>query len=218
MADVPVDTSSRDARGEWQPESLPKPGPLFQWPPRPIPILKFLFTHHGLLEPFTMLFKHLEVQGTGSLPPSSARRVPASPRCRALAIYGLMPVPVSSERNRPLAPPRGTLLCSPLMSPRARSASKRCISGFCDLALPTSWKSRVKLSLKPRYSSWKCSLSIATVSLAAFRGSGYPVMRAACESANMVNACPYVSLRELTTWPSCLQVLNQPPFGIPEVA
>ena len=84
MADVPVDTSSRDARGEWQPESLPKPGPLFQWPPRPIPILKFLFTHHGLLEPFTVFYMALAAVSWLFLTPSMERMNSFSPDWMAL--------------------------------------------------------------------------------------------------------------------------------------
>ena len=38
-----ADLTGRSVRGEWQPESLPKPAPLFAWPPKLAPILKFFF-------------------------------------------------------------------------------------------------------------------------------------------------------------------------------
>lgn len=34
-------TINRDARGEWQPETLPQPGGLFRWPPKLVPILTY---------------------------------------------------------------------------------------------------------------------------------------------------------------------------------
>lgn len=44
----------RDARGEWQPEVLPEPSPLFQWPPRPVAVLKYLFAPQGFLWPVNL--------------------------------------------------------------------------------------------------------------------------------------------------------------------
>jgi sterol desaturase/sphingolipid hydroxylase (fatty acid hydroxylase superfamily) len=42
-------TELRDSRGEWKPEELPKPGPLFRWPLNILKILKFLFLPGGYL-------------------------------------------------------------------------------------------------------------------------------------------------------------------------
>ena len=53
MADATIDT--RNSRGEWQPETLPKPGALFRWPPDPVAIFKFLFGYEGLLWPFNLV-------------------------------------------------------------------------------------------------------------------------------------------------------------------
>jgi len=44
----------RDARGEWRPEQLPTPSPLFTWPWRPGKILKYLFGPVGLLWPYNL--------------------------------------------------------------------------------------------------------------------------------------------------------------------
>ena len=44
----------RDERGEWQPELLPQPSPIFQWPWRPIKILKYLFAPVGFLWPYNL--------------------------------------------------------------------------------------------------------------------------------------------------------------------
>ncbi|MEI6876545.1 MAG: sterol desaturase family protein [Spirochaetota bacterium] len=41
----------RDPRGEWQPEVLPEPGPLFQWPWKAVRILKYYFAPVGFLWP-----------------------------------------------------------------------------------------------------------------------------------------------------------------------
>jgi sterol desaturase/sphingolipid hydroxylase (fatty acid hydroxylase superfamily) len=44
----------RDARGEWRPELLPQPSPIFQWPWRPVKILKYLFGPQGFLWPYNL--------------------------------------------------------------------------------------------------------------------------------------------------------------------
>ena len=51
-----ADLSIRDSRGEWQPESLPKPNPSFQWPLHPIVILKYLFWPGGLILSWNALY------------------------------------------------------------------------------------------------------------------------------------------------------------------
>ena len=49
------------ARGEWQPESLPKPSPMFSWPIKLVPILKMLFGHDGLLWPKNAIYMGIAV-------------------------------------------------------------------------------------------------------------------------------------------------------------
>jgi sterol desaturase/sphingolipid hydroxylase (fatty acid hydroxylase superfamily) len=44
----------RDARGEWQPDILPQPSPLFTWPWKPAKVLKYLFGPVGLLWPYNL--------------------------------------------------------------------------------------------------------------------------------------------------------------------
>jgi len=51
----------RDARGEWVPDELPKPSPLFSWPWRPKAILKYLFAPGGLYVPFILFYLLLAV-------------------------------------------------------------------------------------------------------------------------------------------------------------
>jgi len=51
----------RDSRGEWQPEQLPEPSPLFRWPWRPRIILKYLFAPQGFLWPYNLLYALLAV-------------------------------------------------------------------------------------------------------------------------------------------------------------
>jgi sterol desaturase/sphingolipid hydroxylase (fatty acid hydroxylase superfamily) len=45
----------RDARGEWQPDRLPVPSPIFTWPWSPIKILKYLFAPQGFLWPYNLV-------------------------------------------------------------------------------------------------------------------------------------------------------------------
>ena len=46
----------RDTRGEWQPDPLPEPGPLFSRPWRPGKVLKYLFAPEGFLWPFNLFY------------------------------------------------------------------------------------------------------------------------------------------------------------------
>lgn len=55
------DTAMESERGEWQPESLPKPSPLFSWPLRLKPILRTLFGNGGMLWPKHVFFMALAV-------------------------------------------------------------------------------------------------------------------------------------------------------------
>ena len=45
---------ARDARGEWRPDILPQPSPIFTWPWRPLKILKYLFGPVGFLWPYNL--------------------------------------------------------------------------------------------------------------------------------------------------------------------
>lgn len=49
-----IDTGVRDERGEWQPRVI-TPGPLFDWPPRPRAILKWLFGYPGYFFPWPII-------------------------------------------------------------------------------------------------------------------------------------------------------------------
>ena len=51
-----VDIHARDRRGDWQPTELCKPAPLFVWPFRAIPFVKWLFGWPGFLFPWNALF------------------------------------------------------------------------------------------------------------------------------------------------------------------
>jgi sterol desaturase/sphingolipid hydroxylase (fatty acid hydroxylase superfamily) len=51
----------RDSRGEWQPETLPKPSPIFRTPWRPSEILKYLFAPEGLLWPVNAVYAGLAI-------------------------------------------------------------------------------------------------------------------------------------------------------------
>jgi hypothetical protein len=45
---------TRDARGEWLPERLPQPSPLFTWHWKPRAILKYLFAAQGFFWPWNL--------------------------------------------------------------------------------------------------------------------------------------------------------------------
>lgn len=51
----------RDKRGEWTPNPLPEPGPLFQWPLRPKKIAKYLFAPESFLWPFNLFYALLAI-------------------------------------------------------------------------------------------------------------------------------------------------------------
>ncbi|MGO8694791.1 MAG: sterol desaturase family protein [Rectinemataceae bacterium] len=44
----------RDSRGEWRPEPLPQRSPIFEWPWKPLKILKYLFAPMGFLWPYNL--------------------------------------------------------------------------------------------------------------------------------------------------------------------
>jgi len=66
------DTSlnKRDERGEWVPEDLPKPSPLFSWPWKPLQVLKYLFGPVGFLWPYNAAVALLAVISWAFFTPS----------------------------------------------------------------------------------------------------------------------------------------------------
>ncbi len=44
----------RDSRGEWVPDPLPQPSPLFSWPWKPLKVLKYFFAPVGFLWPYNL--------------------------------------------------------------------------------------------------------------------------------------------------------------------
>jgi sterol desaturase/sphingolipid hydroxylase (fatty acid hydroxylase superfamily) len=63
----------RDNHGEWQPDELPKPSPLFSLPLKPKAILAYLFAPGGLLFPFNLFLLGLAVVSGLYLTPGSER-------------------------------------------------------------------------------------------------------------------------------------------------
>jgi len=51
----------RDKRGEWVPDPLPEPGPLFQWPLKVWKIIKYLFAPESFLWPYNLFYAGLAV-------------------------------------------------------------------------------------------------------------------------------------------------------------
>ena len=71
MADA--EWGKRDSRGEWQPNNLPKPSPLFRRPWEFKGILKYLFAPEGLLWPYNLVYALLAVVTWLWFTPSLAR-------------------------------------------------------------------------------------------------------------------------------------------------
>jgi sterol desaturase/sphingolipid hydroxylase (fatty acid hydroxylase superfamily) len=61
MVMVVTDWGKRDARGEWQPDALPQPSPLFRLPWKPVEIFKYLFAPEGFFCPYNLLYALLAV-------------------------------------------------------------------------------------------------------------------------------------------------------------
>ncbi len=72
-AEAEAEAGSRDARGEWQPDQLPRPSVLFSWPLRLMPILKLLFGYEGLLWPKNALYMVAAVVAWVFLTPDLSR-------------------------------------------------------------------------------------------------------------------------------------------------
>jgi sterol desaturase/sphingolipid hydroxylase (fatty acid hydroxylase superfamily) len=68
-----ADWGTRDTRGEWRPEVLPKPGVLFDWPPRPAAIARYLFAPEGFLWPYNLLVFLIALASWLWLTPGEAR-------------------------------------------------------------------------------------------------------------------------------------------------
>jgi sterol desaturase/sphingolipid hydroxylase (fatty acid hydroxylase superfamily) len=51
----------RDAQGEWTPDALPEPAPIFAWPPRVRKSLSWLFAPEGFLWPYNLLYALMAV-------------------------------------------------------------------------------------------------------------------------------------------------------------
>lgn len=49
-------TGKRDKRGNWQPQGVIEPVPIFVWPPRPVGLLKWLFGWPGYFLPWGVLY------------------------------------------------------------------------------------------------------------------------------------------------------------------
>jgi len=67
------DWGRRDPRGEWQPDALPKPSPLFRLPWKPLDILKYLFGPQGFFLPYNLFYALLAVVCWLYFTPSLAR-------------------------------------------------------------------------------------------------------------------------------------------------
>jgi sterol desaturase/sphingolipid hydroxylase (fatty acid hydroxylase superfamily) len=68
-----MEWGKRDSRGEWQPDPLPKPSPLFRRPWQISGVLTYLFAPEGFLWPFNLFFALLAVVSWMFFTPSLAR-------------------------------------------------------------------------------------------------------------------------------------------------
>jgi sterol desaturase/sphingolipid hydroxylase (fatty acid hydroxylase superfamily) len=67
------DWGKRDSRGEWQPDVLPKPGPLFTLPWKPWEVIKSLFGPMGYILPYNAFYALLAIVSWLWFTPSLAR-------------------------------------------------------------------------------------------------------------------------------------------------
>jgi sterol desaturase/sphingolipid hydroxylase (fatty acid hydroxylase superfamily) len=67
------DWGVRDARGEWVPEALPQPSPLFRRPWKPWDVLKYLFAPEGFFCPYNLIYAGLAVLAWLFFTPSLAQ-------------------------------------------------------------------------------------------------------------------------------------------------
>lgn len=52
---------SRQPGGDWYPDARPDAPPIWKWPPRPLPIVKFLFGNPGYLFPWNVIFAAIAI-------------------------------------------------------------------------------------------------------------------------------------------------------------
>ena len=52
---------SRQPGGDWYPDARPNAPPIWKWPPRPLPIVKFLFGNPGYLFPWNVIFAAIAI-------------------------------------------------------------------------------------------------------------------------------------------------------------
>jgi sterol desaturase/sphingolipid hydroxylase (fatty acid hydroxylase superfamily) len=71
MADTAPFT--RDKRGDWRPTEPPTPTPLYDWPPRPLAVLRWLLGYPGYLLPWTLFYMALGTLTWRYLTPEIAR-------------------------------------------------------------------------------------------------------------------------------------------------
>ena len=65
----------RNAKGEWQPPYPVKYAPLFEWPPRPLVVLKWLLSYPGFLWPWNSVYLLITVVSWFYLQPALSRCV-----------------------------------------------------------------------------------------------------------------------------------------------
>jgi hypothetical protein len=65
----------RNAKGEWQPPYPVKYAPLFEWLPRPVAVLKWLFSYPGFLWPWNSVYLLMTVGSWLYLQPALSRCV-----------------------------------------------------------------------------------------------------------------------------------------------
>ena len=66
-----ADPRSGQGARHWQPARLPKPPPIFVWPPKPLGVLEFFFGYPGYLFPRNVAHMGLAVLTWFYLTPSS---------------------------------------------------------------------------------------------------------------------------------------------------
>ena len=67
------DWGKRDSRGEWLPDVLPKPSPLFSLPWKPVEVIKYLFGWMGFYVPYNLFYAILAIVAWVFFTPDAAR-------------------------------------------------------------------------------------------------------------------------------------------------
>jgi len=68
-----MEWGERDNRGEWTPDPLPEPSPIFSRPWRPVKILKYLFAPEGFLWPINLFYALIAIVAWRYLTPDLSR-------------------------------------------------------------------------------------------------------------------------------------------------